>query len=130
MPNHIIWRWWFMHEEDKSKGSTFPHWILQLNSRLNIQSNWRKKKIHSIKRTTRYVVVLVTITRYLKKPKKHCPEIVYNYFCLKKKQRDKSRFMRQTYLSICFLKKCILKFKSKYIFKANNKIAYNFDILS
>lgn len=38
--------------------------------------------------------------------------------------------MKHTYLSIYFLKKCILKFKSKYIFKANNKIAYNFDILS
>lgn len=112
-----------MHEEDKSKGSTFPHWILQLNSRLNNQSNWRKKNP-----LTRYVVVLVTITRCLKKTKKRCPEIVYNYFCLKKK--DKSWFMKHTYLSICFLKKCILKFKSKYIFKANNKIAYNFDILS
>lgn len=128
MPNQIIWRWWFMHEEDKSKGSTFPHWILQLNSRLNIQSNIDEKKIHSIKRTTRYVVVLVTITRCLKKNKKRCPEIEYNYFCLKK--RDKSWFMKHTYLSICFLKKCILKFKSRYIFKANNKIAYNFDILS
>lgn len=116
-----------MHEEDKSKGSTFPHWILQLNSRLNIQSNWRKKNpLHQENYTLRSC--FSDYNQMFKKNKKRCPEIEYNYFCLKK--RDKSWFMKHTYLSICFLKKCILKFKSKYIFKANNKIAYNFDILS
>lgn len=85
-----------------------------------------KKKIYFIKRIICYVVVLVIIIRCLKKIKKCCLEIVYNYFCLKK--RDKSWFMKYMYLLICFLKKCILKFKLKYIFKVNNKIVYNFDI--
>lgn len=128
MPNQIIWRWWFMHEEDKSKGSTFPHWILQLNSRLNIQSNWRKKNpLHQENYTLRSCFSDYN-QMFKKKTKNVVRKLCITIFVYKK--RDKSWFMKHTYLSICFLKKCILKFKSKYIFKANNKIAYNSDILS
>lgn len=95
-----------MHEEDKSKGSTFPHWILQLNSRLNIQSNWRKKNpLHQENYTLRSC--FSDYNQMFKKNKKRCPEIVYNYFCLKK---ERQKLVRETYVFVnLFLKKMYFK---------------------